>query len=248
MGLFICTACREQLPETPRLDQARKLQLSGEGVPAPKRVKMAPKHLQQHLKGGTLVMEDKFERNEFGVDWRGETPRWKLQRGEVINHHADNKGLWLNVKLPKGDVRIEFDVRSDKFNRKDAKGRQKEVFDGDVKCEAFNTEPKHQSGYIFIFGGWGNKINRIARLEEHGNGEGAVVMDGPKYPVKAGHTYRLKIIRVGNILAFYVDDKHLVHYTDPNPIPGRYFGFNNWRSRLTFDNLAIYDLSKAVKK
>ena len=240
--------CRERLPETPRLEQARKLQQSGDAIPAPKKVAQAPKQLQALLKGGKLVLEDNFNRSELGVDWKTGTSQWKLAGGEILNRKADNKGMWLNVKLPEGNVRIEFDARSDKFKRKNAKGESKEVFDGDLKCEAFNTQPKHQTGYIFIFGGWGNRINRIARLEEHGDGEGAAVMDGPKHPVKAGHTYRIKIIKSDNVVAFYADDKYLVHYRDPKPIEGRYFGFNNWRSRLTFDNLAIYELSKAKKK
>jgi hypothetical protein len=242
-ALLFCTpGCRERLPETPRLAQARKLQQSGEADAKPKAAVRPPKYLIRHLKGGSVAFQDSFDREELGPYWKAETPQWKLVQGEVLNRHADNKGLWLTKKLPQGDLRIEFDVRSDKFNRKNAKGEETEVFEGDLKCEAFNMKPSHQTGYIFIFGGWGNRINRIARLEEHGDGEGAAVRDGPKYPVKAGHTYRMKVLRVGNTVAFYAGDKYLAHYTDSNPIKGRYFGFNNWRSRLTFDNVAIYKL------
>ncbi len=136
-----------------------------------------------------------------------------------------------------GDVRIEFDARSDEFERKG-----KTVFPGDLKCEAFTVSPEHQTGYVFIFGGWSNRVNRIARLEEHGEGDGARIVDGPKHKVKAGHTYRMKVVRVGKVMAWYADDVYLAHMEDPELIEGRHFGFNNWRSRLTFDNLAVYSL------
>ena len=187
------------------------------------------------------MFTDDFERTALGDRWTAESPQWRLVDGTIINHHADNAGFWLKERLPTGDVRIEFDVRSDPFNKK-VKGKTTEVFPGDLKCEAFNQEPSHQTGYVLIFGGWNNQVNRIARLEEHGDGEGARIEDGAGYPVQPGQTYRMKVIRVGNTIAWYANDTHLVHMTDDDFINGRYFGFNNWRSRLTFDNVEVYKL------
>ena len=247
--LSALVACRERLPETPRLAQARDLLAAGPAAGAgPMRVGAAPEALAAKLKGGRLVFKDDFERTDLGSKWKAASPEWKLQDGEIVNTFAENKGLWLLEKLPPGDVRIEFDVRSDPFQKKVQDGSLREEFPGDLKCEAFNTEPDHQKGYIFIFGGWQNRVNRIARLEEHGNGEGAQVVDGPPHAVEAGHTYHMKLLRIDNTLAYYADDESLVHFTDPRLIRGSYFGFNNWHSHLTFDNVAVYALDGGPKK
>ena len=39
--------------------------------------------------------------------------------------------------------------------------------------------------------------------------------------------------------------EHALHltYPDTEPLTGRFFGFNNWEAKVTFDNLAVYDLS-----
>ena len=100
---------------------------------------------------------------------------------------------------------------------------------------------------MFIFGGWKNTANRIARIEEHAKGKGALVVDGPPHAVKANQTYRMKVLRVGSTLAWYANDKWLAHYTDPNPISGRYFSFNNWAAHVYFDNLVVYSLDTAPK-
>lgn len=243
VALGMTTGCRERYQDTPKLEAAR--QVASGGASGAVRTSGPPPALAAGLKGGTKVFEDDFERESFGDDWKAETANWKLINGEAINHHADNKGLWLLQKLPDGDVRIEFDVRSDSFVQKGRDGKKKETFPGDLKCEAFNTSPEHQTGYVFIFGGWNNRINRIARLEEHGDGAGARVVDGPSRKVKAGKTYRMKVVRVGNTVGWYADDNYLVHMDDAQFIEGRYFGLNNWRSRLTFDNVSVYKLADA---
>lgn len=240
-AVCLLVSCRERYPETEKLARARNLQSQGGGG-SMSRSMTAPDGFESQLKGGKLVFSDDFERDEPGPKWKAETSQWVMTGGTVTNKHADNKGFWLLEKLPTGDVRIEFDVRSDSFTKKDRSGKSSETFPGDLKCEAFNEEPTHQTGYVFIFGGWSNKVNRIARLEEHGDGPGARVVDGPKHAVKKGHTYRMKVVRVGKTIAWYADDKYLVHMTDDKLIRGRHFGLNNWRSHLTFDNVAVYSL------
>ena len=235
-------ACRERYPETPRLAEARDRMAKAPAQGGMTRVSEAPAEFAERLKGGELVFSDDFEREVPGDKWKVETEHWKLVGGQVTNKQADNAGFWLLEPLPDGDLRIEFDVRSDSYTVRE-QGETKEVFPGDLKCEAFNESPEHQTGYVFIFGGWSNTVNRIARLEEHGAGPGARVADGPTHPVKAGHTYRMKVVRLGGTIAWYADDKYLVHMADPEPIAGKHFGFNNWRSHLTFDNVAVYALA-----
>jgi hypothetical protein len=239
--LFVLCGCRERYHDTPKLVAAKSVAKGGGGSAV--KTSGPPQKLGAALKGGTLVFEDDFERAEFGDRWTVETPNWKIKSGEVTNHHADNKGMWLLEKLPKGDLRVEFSARSDTFMKKGRDGSKKETFPGDLKCEAFNMSPEHQTGYVFIFGGWNNRVNRIARLEEHGDGAGARVTDGPLRPVKPGHTYRMAVVRVGNTIGWYADGDYLAHLDDPQFIEGQHFGFNNWRSRLTFDNVKVFQLT-----
>ena len=235
--------CRERLPETPGLEKARGLMSAAPSAePVEGRSLTPPPQLEKALTGGRLVFQDNFERPSLGTDWVARTPNWRLEGGEVVNTFAKNAGLWLTRELPKGDVRIEFDVRSDPYPRKGNDGKSHEVFEGDLKCEAFNLAQKHQSGYVFIFGGWQNSRNRIARLEEHGKGTGARVVDGPGLKVEPSKTYRMKVLRVGKVLGWYAGERYLAHMVDDDLIQGPWFGFNNWTSHLTFDNLAVYAL------
>jgi len=246
LALALCAAgCAERYPDTPKLVEARALEASGAERTTAGRTCTAgpPAVLAKALKGGRKVFEDQFDRVDFGPNWKIETPDWRIEAGEVHNRKADNAGAWLLEKLPNGDARIEYDARSMPFVQ-EIKGKKQDTFPGDMKCESWNTEPTHQRGYAFIFGGWNNRVNRIARIEEHGNGPGAWVQDGPPRPVESGHVYRMKIIRVGKTVAFYADDQYLGHATDADFIEGRYFGFNNWRSHLVFDNLAVYSLAE----
>ena len=253
-AVLLTFGCRERLPETKRLAEARQAQQGG-GATGMLQASAPPPFLEKALTGGRLLFEDDFERAEIGDKWKVHSPNWRLTTGEIVNKGAENKGtnnkgMFLLWKLPeKGDLRIEFDVRSDSFTRKDRSGKKTETFPGDIKAEAFNRAPKHHGiGYVFIFGGWHNRHNRVARMEEHGKGAGAVVVNGPARKVKQGHTYRMKVLRVGSTVAWYADDAYLVHYTDSALIRGPHFGFNNWQSALTFDNLKIYAVDPPTAK
>ncbi len=238
-------ACAERYADTPKLVEARtRAGKAAEDGPGRVQTSGPPKELTQGLQGGTLVHKEDFEREALGAGWKAESEGWRIEAGELVNKGADNAGAWWLEKLPEGDVRIEFDARSMPFTTW-VRGEKKESFPGDLKCEAFAVEPTHQKGYVFIFGGWSNTRNRIARLEEHGEGEGAWVVDGPSKPVEAGHTYRMKVVRAGSSVGLFADGQYLVHATDTQFIEGRYFGLNNWRSELHFDNVAIYSLAKA---
>jgi len=49
-------------------------------------------------------------------------------------------------------------------------------------------------------------------------------------------------IRNDDTLRWYVDGQFVLQYKDPKPIRGSIFGFNNWASKVYFDNLKIYEL------
>ncbi len=183
------------------------------------------------LTGGKLVFSDNFDGPGLADAWRvmlaGE---WTVTSGELSANRVDayddrNKGVWLNVPLPE-KTRIEFRSRS----------LSKE---GDMKCEVFATEQKHEAGYSIIFGGWSNTINTICRLGEH---EPRRVVQVPNQPVQSNRKYKWTVVRTDNTVRWYIDDKFMVAYEDKQPVKGRWFGFNNWLSDVRFDDLRVWDL------
>lgn len=177
---------------------------------------------------------DNFDRAELGDAWRNTGGPYRIENGALVVEGAKNKPLWLRRTLPR-DARIEFDVRSDS-----PEGDIKVEFYGDGKSFAETTSYTATS-YVVIFGGWNNKLNVIARMNEHGDDR----VVGPRFPVEPGRTYHFRIERKGQVLRAFVDDRELGTFTDNAPLEGPghdHFAFNNWSSRLTFDNLRISPL------
>lgn len=183
------------------------------------------------LTGGTLVFSDDFAEATLGEKWKvmheGE---WTLDGGElrankVAAEEARNQGIWLQQPLPE-KTRIEFKARS-----------LSKV--GDTKCEVFATEPKHESGYSIIFGGWNNTINTIARKGEH---EPARRVQSPHVAVQQGKVYQWTVIRTDNVVRWYVDGQFMLAYDDSEPVRGGFFGFNNWATDVRYDDVRVYAL------
>ena len=187
------------------------------------------------LTGGTRVFFDDFERETLGENWvferiasEDKPATWTIEGGWVKNDDAKNQGAWTKVLPETGDVRIEFLAKSDKPKT----GR----FPGDLKCEAFATEPAHEKGYSFINGGWNNQFDTIAKLGEHSADDKRKAA----LPVGEGQVHRFAVILDGTKLHLFRDGSHLYTYEDPNPVRGPWFGFNNWLSNTSFDELAVY--------
>ena len=178
---------------------------------------------------GPEGFRDDFERLELGADWRAEGREFRIEGGRLVTRAASNRGLWLRRALPR-DVRIEFTVRA-------------EGAGADIKLQVFGdgTALDSTSGYIVIFGGWGNTLNVIARRDENG-ADRAV---GPPQPIVKGKTYRLRIERRGRVIEAYADDQLLAKLDDPTPLEGpgnQFFAFNGWQSELWYDDLVITPL------
>ncbi len=65
--------------------------------------------------------------------------------------------------------------------------------------------------------------------------------------VIVGKSYHWKIVRNGGKISWFVDDMKtpFLELEDSSPLRGpnhAYFGFNNWRSSVSFDNLEIAPL------
>jgi hypothetical protein len=130
-------------------------------------------------------------------------------------------------------VEVSFDTWSD-------------TAEGDIKCELFGDGTSTSTGkgaytatgYVLVFGGWGNTLSIIARMDEHGDDRKVT----RKLKVKPGKKYAWRIRREKGKLSWWIDGSLFLEYDDPNPLTGRgheYFGLNNWETPVSFDNLVI---------
>jgi hypothetical protein len=175
--------------------------------------------------------EDRFDRAAIGPDYFTTGMHWRIANGEVWAPEAKNNPLWLQMRLPR-DAVVEFDARSETATGDRA---------GDIKFEIFGNGRDHASGYVCIFGGWGNAISVIARLDEHGRDR----KERRDRKVEPGHTYHMRVERSGRVLRWYVDGAPFLEYDDPSPLEGAghdRFGFSGWAADLFFDNLKIAPL------
>jgi hypothetical protein len=172
--------------------------------------------------------EDRFDRTTLGDAWFTNGGHWRIERGELWAPEVKNNPLWLRMRLPR-DVVVEFDARSET-----AGGSRP----GDIKFEIFGNGRDHASGYVCIFGGWGNTISAIARLDEHG----ADRKERKDRKVEPRRTYHMRVERRGGALRWLVDGELLLELDDPHPLAGPghdRFGFSGWEADLFFDNLTV---------
>lgn len=176
--------------------------------------------------------EDRFERPEVGPHWWSTGGPWMIRRGELWGAGTRNNPLWLEMPLPR-DVAVAFTARSET-----ATGTRP----GDIKVEIFGDGRAAASGYVLVFGGWGNAVSTIARLDEHGPDR----VERRDRRVEPGHTYRMRVERRGRVLRWLVDGEEFLAIDDPTPLSGPghdRFGFSSWDADLFFDDLRIEPLS-----
>jgi len=186
---------------------------------------------QAGLTGGKLVFEDDFEKGLSS--WSPEGKNWKVVDGRLYTGDTanDNNGVWLNAASLPPNVRVEFTATSVKGNNP--------AFEGDIKCEFGGETKEHAAGYIIIFGGWKNTLSSIAKKDEHGDGRLAVEATRK---VEEGRTYAFAVVRLGNQIMWYLDGDLFLSTRDEEPLAGAAFGFNNWNSRVYFDNVRVFAL------
>jgi hypothetical protein len=182
----------------------------------------------------TTPFSDGFDRPEVGTNYLNTGASYQILGSKLNVRGARNHPLWLKKKLPR-DAVIELDAMS----------RSPE---GDLKVEAWGdgqsyatTESYLATSYVFVFGGWGNSVSALCRMDEHG-GDRKTRSD---VKVEMGRTYHFKIQRKGSRVDWLVDGKPFLSMDDPAPLEGdkhAYFGFNNWETDLFFDNLRIAPL------
>src|SRR6266568_2310093 len=177
---------------------------------------------------------DDFERASIGSDYRATADVYRIKDGALSVVNGYNHPLWLRKKLPENAV-IEVDC----WSRSPAGDLKLEIW-GDGESYAEDKGAYTSSGYVFIFGGWGNSKSEIARGNEHGADVAARTL--PK--VEIGKKYHWKIVRRGGHLDWYIDDvtTPFLSYDDRRPFAGPghdYLGFDDWEAEVGFDNLTI---------
>jgi hypothetical protein len=178
----------------------------------------------------TVPFQDDFERAELGPDWTKSGGQWLIDKGAMYTTGANNAPLFLNVDLP-ADVVVECDVLS-------------ETDIVDSKIELMTDGRTHQSGYIFILGGWQNAISVIARLDEHGTDRKERRPTG----VVGKRVYRWRIEKKGGELTWYLDGAPYMSFSDPQPLDGpghNRLAFSNWQNQVRYDNLRIWPYASA---
>jgi hypothetical protein len=182
----------------------------------------------------TAPWSDAFDRPEVGANYYNTGGQYRIVNGALNIQGARNHPLWLKRQLPR-DAMIELTVTS-------------RSAEGDIKVEAWGdgqsyatTDSYLATSYVFIFGGWGNSVSALCRLDEHG-GDRKTRSDKK---VEMGKSYTWKITRKGKKVEWFIDGEPFLAFDDPQPLEGpkhAHFGFNNWSSDLTFDDLKITPL------
>ena len=188
---------------------------------------------------------DSFEREGLGPEWRTTSGRWNVHEGQLCVQGARNHPLWLKQRLPR-NARIEFDAVS-----YSADGDIKAEFWGDGKSAAASVSYTNATSYLTIFGGWKNQFHVLARIDEHAPDRQQIRIDRGMNELKSravekGMVYHFKVERNdGKTVRWLIDDLELFVLADPKPLAGpghNHFGFNNWDTRVCFDNLVVTPL------
>lgn len=220
---------------------------------------------------GEPVFEDTFDRAEVGDRYRQAEPdrghqagQWRIRDGRLVGAKIHNAALWLQQELPE-KVRIDFDARAETdegdvkcevfgdghthqsgyilifggwrntvrgIARQDEHGEDRK---DDNRCASFDREGRPcLPGHTF----------RCLRPEPGGGCRPEFRSPCQKRCVEKDVDYHWTIIRDDDDVRWYLDGELLLVYRDADPVRGRYFAFNNWEARTSFDNLKIYDLSR----
>lgn len=188
---------------------------------------------QRPPKKNPPVFADSFERLEVGPNYRDTAPpgTYRIEAGALVVRGAHNHPLWLARELPR-DAVIEVDA----WSASPAGDIKVEAF-GDGKSFATSVEYT-SSGYVFIQGGWQNRLSALCRMDEHGHDR----KTRQDLLVVPGKRYHWLIARHGNSVEWFVDGELALRFDDEAPLSGpahSYFGFDDWEAELHFDNLVV---------
>ncbi len=193
----------------------------------------------------TLPYTDHFDGPGLSSDWQATSTMWRIENGRLCAQQARNHPAWLRRRLPK-NARISFVAQSDSPD-----GDLKVEVWGDGKSNATAVSYTNATSYLFILGGWKNRFNVLARLDEHGSDRlerrlNPSASEPRDRPVLPGAPYRFEIERTdGKTVRWSVNGAEMAKLTDSAPLVGvghDHLGFNNWEVHTCFDDLTIVPL------
>jgi hypothetical protein len=191
---------------------------------------------------------DKFDRPELGPDWLNTGAPYRIEQGHLAYILAHNHPLWLNRILPR-DLQVEFDCASGSP-------------DGDIKVELFGDGHTFESdedvqkdvqytatGYVFILGGWKNRLSTLVKQREHAWQQDKTVPRNTEFHIQPGRPYHFTITRINSKTAAHfdwkLDNQEFLSWDDPQPLDGPghdRFAFEGWESPIACANLKITPL------
>jgi len=187
---------------------------------------------------------ESFDRAELGTDWKNTGGPYRITNGALVFNNAHNHPLWLQKRLP-DDWQIDLDVTG---HSPDGDLKVEVMGDGvrfesdeDVRKDAIYTA----SGYMFIFGGWRNRLSVIAKQNEHTWQFDPSVPRRTDVHVVPGQKYHWTLTKRAGHLEWWIDGQPFLTLDDPQPLQGAghdRFAFDGWESEAEFDNLKITPL------
>jgi hypothetical protein len=158
--------------------------------------------------------------------WRCD-PRWSFFGGENMSGVC---AMW-NKTVVEGDITLEFaaGIRHQRgrggYNR----------FVQDMNAVICGDGASLASGYGFLYGGWGNSRTAITR-------NGKVVAEvAQKIPTGGIHRrwFYHKITKRGSTIEYRIDNKLVLEFNDPDPLPGGQVALWTWQNGLMVARVRI---------
>jgi hypothetical protein len=191
------------------------------------------------------ALNEDFNRPDLGPGWNPTSNAWHIEDGKLCVKGAKNHPAWFNRRLPK-NARIEFDATPGS-----PEGDLKAEAWGDGRSVPAGTTYDDATSYIAILGGWKNRFNVLARLNEHGQNRKELRLlpgseDPRTQPIVEGRSYHVEIERGdGHTVRVTVDDTLFLEFEDSAPLRGadhEHFAFNDWDVPVCFDDLLVTPL------
>ena len=187
---------------------------------------------------------DSFGRDALGSDYVDTGGHYRLEHGKLVFANAHNHPLWLERRLP-DDVRVDLDVTP-----MSPDGDVKVELDGDGKSfesdDAVRRDLQYtDTGYIFIFGGWHNRLSTLVKEREHAWQYDPSVPRRTDVHAEPGRSYHWTIFKRGGHLAWFMDGRPFLAWDDPEPLHGEghdRFCFTGWEAGAAYANLRIAPL------
>ncbi|MBI2194669.1 MAG: hypothetical protein HYU36_22040 [Planctomycetes bacterium] len=162
------------------------------------------------------------------TDWRiaaGEwevTSRWQCDpRWTFFSGHDRRLACIWNKRHFSGDLSVDF-ATGIKMDRN--RGSRYE-YARDINVTIGGDGNDLTSGYSFLFGGYENRRTCILRRDK-------IVAQSPEtIPIQSNihrRWFHIKVARRGNSLLYWIDDRQMLKFEDPDPLPGDQVALWTW--------------------